>query len=54
MMQCVTQSVSIRIRKPALTNNSKADKGGESAAAMAQLPGMDSDVVKKLGRKKVR
>eukprot|EP00873_Tetraselmis_striata_P025823 jgi/Tetstr1/446087/TSEL_033688.t1 len=54
MMQCLTQAVSIRIRKPALAGNAKADKGGEAAAAMAQLPGMDSDVAKKLGRKKVK
>lgn len=53
MMQCLTQAVPIRVRKPAPTTSSKADKGGEAMAALMQLPGMDMDATKKLSRKKV-
>mmetsp|Transcript_15025 Transcript_15025/g.42165 ORF Transcript_15025/g.42165 Transcript_15025/m.42165 type:complete len:747 (+) Transcript_15025:116-2356(+) len=54
MMQCLTQAVPIRVRKPAQTGTAKADKGGEAAAVLLQLPFMDVDMIKKLSRKKIR
>ncbi|GAX76583.1 hypothetical protein CEUSTIGMA_g4029.t1 [Chlamydomonas eustigma] len=48
MMQCMSQALSISIRKPASAKPSEL-----AAAAIMQLPHVDAEVVKKLKRRKV-
>ena len=49
-MQCVTQAVPLSARRMELT---KRDLN-EGYAALLQLPGMDSQLAKQLGKKRIR
>ncbi|BDA43749.1 Translocation protein SEC63 homolog [Coccomyxa sp. Obi] len=51
MAQCITQAMSITARK---SISQGTTKGGADTNVLLQLPHFDYDVVKKLGRKKVR
>uniref|UniRef100_A0A061RGL9 Translocation protein SEC63 n=1 Tax=Tetraselmis sp. GSL018 TaxID=582737 RepID=A0A061RGL9_9CHLO len=54
MMQCLTQAVPVRVRKPTPTSSGKSDKTGEAAAGIMQLPWMDAEIAKKLAKRKVK
>ena len=48
MMQCISQALSVAIRKP-----SSGKPSDMAAAALMQLPHVDAEVLKKLKRRKV-
>lgn len=51
-MQCLVQAVSLTSRKPILTSSGK--QVSDSSAPLLQLPQFDSDVLRKISRKRIK